>query len=136
MWTQHSKTKQTQNEWLKRTETFLNSWGRVLLLLLHSCIRQQLSSAQPQQPTYGSQDLLAAPSLLEHDVRLTEFIFKHTSVSRAESQPDRKAAGTEGSRSLLSASSAGRKKIKGQVGLAKRLRAKETAHEQSRHFVQ
>lgn len=108
----------------------------MLLLLLHSCIRQQLSSAQPQQPTYGSQDLLAAPSLLEHDVCLAEFIVKHTSVSRAESQPDRKAAGTEGSRSLLSASSAGRKKIKGQVGLAKRLQARETAHEQSRHFMQ
>ena len=112
----------------------------MLLLLFCCCTGQQLFAAQPQQPTYGSWHLPAPRSLCKHNVCLAEFTFTYTSASRAESQPDRKAAGTERSRSLHSVSPAGgklgkKKKGKRQVGPAKGLLAKKTAHEQSRHFM-
>jgi len=88
----------------------------MLLLLFCCCTGQQLFAAQPQQPTYGSWHLPAPRSLCKHNVCLAEFTFTYTSASRAESQPDRKAAGTERSRSLHSVSPAGGKLGKKKKG--------------------
>lgn len=107
----------------------------------HLGLAQESSYRQPNRssPSDAPQHLPAPRSLRRRN--LAELLFKYTSASRAESQPDRKAVGTEGSCSLLSVSSAGegggkkKGKKKRQVGLAKRLPAKETAHERSRHFV-
>lgn len=110
-------------------------WFRAVCCYFYFILALDSSNSQP---TYRSQHLPAPHSSRKHNLCLAGSIFKQTSVSRAQRQPDRKAAGTERSCSLLSTSSAGgkeKKREKRQVERAKRLRARETAHEQSRHLA-